>query len=711
NESPKCSGGYSQMNMNMSSPVGSVIFVLCALTSISLSVLLLLRYYLPLRTTPAYLLIPVFLALALPVSLIILVPIDLASSLRDDGHSAGIWLPEAAVEVAWRIAYWLTFALTWLILPLLGEYVDSGYRTPRDRMTYSLKSNAQYYLIVLACGLLGLVYILWQNGFNGPSVKSLVMALAYCVGLIQAVLLLGHGLVAVPRQLFRNDETRLRSLQIKAPKLHGKLADATVELQDLNRQLDQLKQRKTGISRDTEDWIEELGEAGPHSIPILSTTPPTIENNHVVPAVVTDRYLADLGRRLMRSRHKVVRFTYTWNRLVQEAANIQAILHSNTTKKLEFRNDSTQPRLLQLSFITPQTRYFFYHKCNPLFRMVFGIFFALASVSIIWSELVKFIYPRISIISITVVRYSGEDEGKVGFGGQLLSLLWIMYMCTCTLSSLGDIKVWGNRALVRRNTYGESACWYACQVAKLTVPLTYNFLTFMPPYIIQKTTFYKFLGKLIDLTPLRVWFDALFPVLILLPACATLFNIYGRVKKLLGSGIIDDESEESNFGSGGWREGRDLIDRELQGRPHFESAALTASSYCDGVDEEPSVPSSRQPTSRTPTLYVPPEENASDTLSSGQQQAQRLSAATEAAEEEDETVFSGFAHRFRNTIENVERPDWLSEFGKRPKWMGGGEVEAPSGGSNGPTRGSEIPSNRIGRFFGGRTASSGRIRL
>lgn len=100
---------------DVSSPVGSEIFAGIALLVLSLIVLLILRHYLPLRTTPAYLLVPIFFALFLPASIVLLVPIDLASSARekDVGSSRGIWLPEPVLFVAWRICYWLTFALTW----------------------------------------------------------------------------------------------------------------------------------------------------------------------------------------------------------------------------------------------------------------------------------------------------------------------------------------------------------------------------------------------------------------------------------------------------------------------------------------------------------------------------------------------------------------------------------------------------------------------
>ena len=98
----------------MATSIGSDIFALLAILIISTFVLLLLRHFLPLRTTPAFLLVPIFLALALPISIILLVPIDLASSLRAvDEASRGIWLPDRVILVAWRITYWLTFVLTW----------------------------------------------------------------------------------------------------------------------------------------------------------------------------------------------------------------------------------------------------------------------------------------------------------------------------------------------------------------------------------------------------------------------------------------------------------------------------------------------------------------------------------------------------------------------------------------------------------------------
>lgn len=108
------------------SSIGSDIFALAALLIITLLILLLLRHFVPLRSTPAFLLVPIFLALALPLSIILLVPIDLASSSSTtDEASRGIWLPDRVMLVAWRVAYWLTFALTWYVVSYANRCIGT----------------------------------------------------------------------------------------------------------------------------------------------------------------------------------------------------------------------------------------------------------------------------------------------------------------------------------------------------------------------------------------------------------------------------------------------------------------------------------------------------------------------------------------------------------------------------------------------------------
>jgi len=692
--------------MAASSSLGSDVFAILSLLVISTSVLLLLRHYLPLRTTPGYLLLPVFLALALPCSIIILVPIDLASTENADGEGPkrGVWLPERAVFVTWRITYWLTFVLTWFILPLMGEFCDSGFRDTRGRILHSLRSNARYQLIVLSTSVAGLVYFILQNGFHGESIKGLVMALAYAWGLILAIGLMGHGLVAMPRRLFKyaSLSQRLRRLQTQAPKTKDKLDEAYEELEVLENTAIQLKSRKSGTSGDTQDWIDELAETStlpdtrPGAIAASRATNPSI------PAVLTERYLADLTRKLKRARHKRARFVDEWARLCQQAQDIQQVIDSAASRKLEFGRE--RGGIHKFKILSPSLRFHLHFYGIPYLRVALSVVFACASVLVIWSEVVSSFSSKLSVIGLTVVHHPDSARGQVPFFGQIIAAAWLLYMDACALYAISDVKVWGNRALVKRQTYAESACWYSLQVAKLTVPLSFNFITMMPASVYKETSFYHFLGKLVNLTPLGSGFSTYFPCFILIPVLATFFNLYGKVKKVIGFGVLDDESVEntSGFGTGGWREGRALIEREIQSGG--ESTAFGMSPRGASLDLERGAlnAGSSTPVGRSQQApLIPGQANVDPRVREANRQFNTITNQREEPEDDSARHFyHDFAERVKNTFDSADRPEWVQNLSNgitMPNWMNNDDRDNDGG-------------SALKRWFGGR-AEDGRVRL
>ncbi|KAK0722405.1 LMBR1-like membrane protein-domain-containing protein [Lasiosphaeria miniovina] len=719
-----------ELSTSMSpSPVGSEIFALVVLLAISAVALLILRYYLPLRTTPAFLLVPVFFALWLPASMVLLVPIDLASSaVAEDIDARGIWLEPRALRVSWRITYWLTFSLTWFILPILAEYSDSGYREPKDKVLDSLRSNAQYYAIVFGSGFVGLVYVLISYGHFSESLKSTVMALAYCWGLVLAIYLMGHGLVAIPRRLIRgaNVSGRLRAIQSNAPKIYERMEDAEMNLEDLEMIVSELSRRKGGSVSLFQDWVEELvdltnlPEAQPSRASVLRGSG---DAPSVLPTVITEKYMAELTRRLVRAKHARSRYVSEWHRLLRDAVKTQAILDSAASKKLDFGSASPHSGFWEKhTYLTPYTRYVLHYHVVPYFRNTLGAVLALASACIVWSEMVKGVLPSFSIIRYSVVHHWEGDNGQVGLAGQAIAALWMLYMCAAALTSITEVKVWRGRALVRRNTAHESAFWYASQVARLSVPLSYNFMTFLGG-IYRNTVFYDFLGQLINLTPLGKWFDYLFPAFILLPICATLFGLYGKVKRIFGFGVdvIDDgdgDDPYSAYGTGSWREGRDLIERELHGTSAVvRGRRAEAAARISGTGVGQGAGAARA----TPVLSVPraqrtgptsPLGTSPNTRPQANTSARRVGAASRGIETDpdDENFFEALGHRFKNTIDTMDTPKWLQDIGqgiKKPKWMGGDDDE----GSGSRPRDNNNGNNNsdVRRWFGG--SGEGRVRL
>ncbi|KAJ4362077.1 hypothetical protein N0V83_011019 [Neocucurbitaria cava] len=711
-----------------SSAAGSTAFFVLSLLAIATLVLFLLRYYLPLRTTPAYVTVPVFLAIALPASIVVLLPIDLASSAGTDTEGArGIWLNDTVVYKSWRVIYWLTFALTWAILPMLGEYCDSGYREPKARMMYALRSNGRYWLIVLACSIVGSIYLILWNGFEGDTFKSLVMALAYTWGLILGIYLMGHGLVAFPRSLFRyaSVSERLKRIQSQAPKVNDKLTEALEKLDQYEYQVVQLKQRKNGIARDFQEWIDELAEKSnlPENragiVGRMSTAP--------VPPVITERYLADLTRKLKRARHAKTRFEMEWDHIVRKAVRTQAILDSKGSKRLEFKTSSfhsSQNWLHRITLLTPYTRYHLHVHIIPALTYLTWFTTILASISIVWSECVReaqdFGGPKLSVIGWTVVHRHDSGRSSIGFNSQIIAAAWLCYMCICAFYSLTEVKIWGNRALVRRNTYQESATWYGLQVAKLTVPLSYNFLTMTDKNIWKDTMFYKFLGRLIVLTPLGEGFSAFFPIFILVPVFATAFGLYGKIKNICGFGdLLEDEDEDAGgayAGTGSWREGRALIEREIQGASGNVlglSQRSNTSPPNGRYTDAPAAPSSSSSTLLSQNISAASTNAEQNTSSLAPQRSTRPERRRPLLSDDDDedsgNFFENFASRVKNTFET-------NDFTfSRPKWLGGEDDEVDAGQSRRRERerGEGAAGDRSNGFmslFGGR-AEEGRLRL
>ncbi len=607
-------------------------------------------------------------------------------------------------------------------MPILAEFSDSGFREPKAKFIDSLRANAQYYAIVFGSGAVGFIYVLISYGGFSDGLKGTVMALAYCWGLVLAIYLMGHGLVAIPRRLFRNANIsgRLRRLQSQAPRVYEQMEDAEMNLEDLEMQVAELSKRSGGSASLYRDWIEELVDMTnlPESQPSTSRVIRGSGENSskVLPTVITEKYMAELTRRLVRAKHAKSRYTNEWNRLLHDAVKTQAILDSVASRRLDFGAASPNAGFRDKhNPLTPYTRFLLHYHLIPYLRIALGGLLSAASACIVWSEIVKGLLPKLSVIRYSVIHHWDAEDGQVGLAGQVIAAFWMLYMCAAALISITEVKVWRGRALVRRNTAPVSAFWYASQVARLSVPLSYNFMTFLGG-IYRDTVFHDFLGKLINLTPLGTWFDYLFPAFILIPVGATLFGLYGKVKRTIGFGVdvIDDDDDGEGttvYGTGTWREGRDLIERELNGTSaairgrRAEAAARIAGHAGERAAPVLSVPRSSQRVGG-PTTPLGTSPNPRPVANTSARRA-AASSSRDLTEPEDENFFEALGHRFKNTIDTMDTPKWFQDIGqgiKKPKWMGGSDDGSSSRPS--PQRGN----SDVRRWFGG-GGGEGRIRL
>lgn len=545
-----------------------------------------IRVYTRIRSTPLYIVIPLFLAVYIPCSIVVLVPIDLASSSEG---KAFFYLSKEVRLVLWRVIYWLAFFLTWAILPLLQGYVDSGYHGTARKIKDSFHQNARYQLILLVVGSLGLIYVVLSSGLTFGSIKALAIALSHSYALVIALWLMGHGLVNIPRRSWveADSTVKLKHFYQQATQANDMIAEAQSDYADIAAEVFALGPYKDNTRYTS--WIESLleaVEAGP-GIPFSgSTSTGTVTGRSRVQierSMINEDYLSTLNSRFKTARNRLIRYDADWQKLLREASRAEDVIRSRESKSLVFRFKKTP--------LPPRAAYYYYSVIKPQMERFFSIIFVALTVIIVWSEITH--GTILSVVNLAISK-------TTGFWQQLLASLFLGYMCASSLSSLSRIRIFKVYALVYRHSDPSSMLFYAMYACRLTVPLSFNFITLITS---RESVFEEFLGQYINLTPLGKYFNDWLPRFILVPMLITTFHVYDRIRDYFGFGLsFDDEEDVDDDGrpvKGSAVEGKHLIRRALTDTNYryalrhpniaVAAASVAGSNYNSGNDSSSSL--------------------------------------------------------------------------------------------------------------------------
>lgn len=500
-----------------------------------------------LRKTPYYVLVPLFFSVYIPCSIVVLVPIDLVSSSKN-GKSSLFFVSESIRLILWRIIYWLAFTLTWAVLPILQSYVDSGYHSTSQRLKDAAKRNLRYQLIMLVSGVIGLVYVILSSGLTFSSIKSLLVALSHSYALVIAIWLMGHGLVNIPRRFWTEADPNsvLKGLYKHATSANDTLADIQTEYADVAAEIMALKPFKSGQYQAWIDHIISKVEAGP-GIPLNSSSnSSSIQGQsrvRVDRSMIDEYYLSNLYSKFKTVRNRLIRYDADWQKLLYEASKAEDIIKSRNAHSLEFRYKS--------SLLPPSVAYAYYYVISPYIQRFLAIIFLGLTLILVWSEITH--GTKISLVNIIVSKTYGLFQ-------QLLSSVFLGFMCAAAFSSLSRLRVFKVYALVHRHSDQSSLIWYAMYACRLTVPLSFNYITLITS---RDSVFQEFLGKFINLTPLGKYFNDWLPRFVLIPMMFTLFHLYDKIQDFFGFGVSFDEDDEETGERGSVVEGRELVKRSL----------------------------------------------------------------------------------------------------------------------------------------------------
>lgn len=99
----------------------------------------------------------------------------------------------------WRISFWTTFVNSWLVLPLIRNFLNSKLSTPRSRFCQGLRRQMGMWLIQggLATSLLFYLY----KSYGNFRFFAVLVALNNSFGFLIIMTSLGYSLVSLPRTL------------------------------------------------------------------------------------------------------------------------------------------------------------------------------------------------------------------------------------------------------------------------------------------------------------------------------------------------------------------------------------------------------------------------------------------------------------------------------------------------------------------------------
>lgn len=481
-----------------------------------------------LRKYPLYYLIPLVLAVYIPLSVTFLLPIDYIS--HHSGLVPGLSLSDKATLFSWKSAYWSTFVLTWLFLPVLQDFYRTGHHLKLNRLKESMRLNLRFQLIVLGVSVIAAVYLILEVGLSFSNMKLMIIALSHIYALVLALWLMAHGLVSVARNRWQegNLVENLNHYYLKVSHLVDALEDTKVDLKEEILTVLLLKENFTNAQYAERfvyhNWIMDLHLQIPDSLKDLVRRNYIHDSSRTITAEqVTEKFMANLATKFQKNLYNFRAYESDYDILLARIARLQTLIEAKTTQG----TSSKESIMSSLPGILPP-RLNYYYQCYLKLYAARFIAVCLYGACFIILQSEFFHSTKISLLNVLIFDTGVKNSAYLQV---IISFCFFLYMLFCSLNSLTRLKLFNMYHLVPRNSDPVSACFYASYIARMTVPLSYNFITL---FTSRDSVFEEWYGKSIHLTGLFNMMNNWIPRLCLIPVILTTFNVYDKLKTKLG---------------------------------------------------------------------------------------------------------------------------------------------------------------------------------
>ena len=397
----------------------------------------------------------------------------------------------------WLVTYWSTFLLGFLVLPLIREALLSGHFTTHTRLQAGCRAAIKGYIVLLVLGVVGVAFMMFK--LKSWNVVPVLMAIGNTYGLLLVSLLLGYGLVDLPKKIWRqaNPAMELRRTQIMASNADEHLFEAVWDLQDCEGMIDNAATR----IGDYEENSNRLLPMDPHYarcvdmlLTLRKTTAllsPELQRRRTTGQRRLEDYsvedaeegypsieqLAKLNRRLQHAQNEVLSAEQRWMSVVKKSEFYAELAEGTICRPVSMEvssSDSVVTKLIACaSSLANHIRYIWLSCLRRPCYKILGMSCAVLSGMVLWSEATLWLPFNASPFAL-LLRWFDETRGILF---QLSALIPFLYMSICVYSSLFKLSLFGPYKLRgRKMSAGIALIFNAQYLVRMQFPLGYNYL-------------------------------------------------------------------------------------------------------------------------------------------------------------------------------------------------------------------------------------------
>ncbi|XP_061657146.1 G-protein coupled receptor-associated protein LMBRD2B [Syngnathoides biaculeatus] len=506
-------------------------------------------------------------------------------------------IPDGVMPVFWRVVYWTSQCLTWLLLPFMQSYARSGGFSVAGKVQTALIENAIYYgsYLLIFGSLLIYVAVHPEWRLSWYELQTIGITAANTWGLFLLVLLLGYGLVEVPRSYWnasRHGHLLLKTY-FKAAKLTTEKADAEENLEDVMEEVRKVSEavkynhplRKcidTILRKCPTDYQDKMGRN--------MDDYEDFEDKQTFPS---ERSLVKLHKRVIYAVQRHNRTRVQWRMLLEEAFHLEDVAKNESSSTRRFVRTfpaAEAPGWPRRYVYTPAAEWYWECLLKRGSYRVLAAVLGLFSVAVVWSECTFFSTKPVLSLFAVFIQLAERDYNYVYI--QVACFITIFFLCTCVYSTVFRIRVFNFYYLApHHQTDAYSLQFSGMLFCRLTPPLCLNFLGLihMDAAIShrhkEQTAYTSIMGSMRVLSFVADGFYIYYPILVVILCIATYFSLGTRLLNLLGFQQFMGDSELT---SDLVDEGKELIRREKRKRQRTEDGENRRRERYGGAREETS---------------------------------------------------------------------------------------------------------------------------